>query len=103
MHGTEQRARPETRHVCELIRNGRIGKIKKIYAACPGGYKLGNVPQTPVPKGLDWDFWQGPAPQAPYRRQAERGSRRSASSIARERRRRVMNAIPCLLSLSRLA
>ncbi len=57
------------RRACELVRNGRIGELKRIItdvapnnAVSPGpGWK-----PMPVPEGFDYDFWLGPAPAAPY-------------------------------------
>jgi predicted dehydrogenase len=67
--GTHYRSSPAARLACELVRNGRIGKLQKIItyvaqnnAVDPGpGWK-----PMPVPAGFDYEFWLGPAPQAPY-------------------------------------
>jgi len=67
-HGTEQRSYRQFRHACELVRNGYIGDLKLIKVACPGGRQIGPQPVMPVPKGLDWDMWLGPAPWVPYTR-----------------------------------
>lgn len=66
MHGTEQRGMPDVRKMCELVRNGRIGKLHTITVACPGGEEIGPQPEIPVPKGFDYDRWLGPARLAPY-------------------------------------
>jgi predicted dehydrogenase len=66
MHGTEQRGMPDVRYMCELVRNGRLGKLQKIIVACPGGQATGEHPTLPVPEGFDYDLWLGPAPKAPY-------------------------------------
>ncbi len=66
MHGTEQRGTPEVRKMCELVRNGRIGKLHTITVACPGGEEIGLQPEMPVPDGFDYDMWLGPARRAPY-------------------------------------
>jgi predicted dehydrogenase len=64
---TEDRAVPVYHRMAELVRNGRIGKLQKIEVILP---KQPNVPgdptPQPVPPGLDWDMWLGPAPYAPY-------------------------------------
>ncbi|HYW43796.1 MAG TPA: Gfo/Idh/MocA family oxidoreductase [Bryobacteraceae bacterium] len=51
----------------ELVRNGRIGKLHTIRSGVPGT-DVGCPPQPdmPVPDGLDYERWQGPAPRAPY-------------------------------------
>jgi len=66
MHGTEQRCMRQFRHACELVRNGRIGALKSIKVGCPGGKVTGSHPPEPVPEGLDWDRWLGPARAVPY-------------------------------------
>lgn len=67
--GSHHRSAPRTRHVCELVRNGRIGQLKRIITYVPGWNKGGPVgawEPVPVPDGFDYDFWLGPAPWAPY-------------------------------------
>lgn len=51
----------------ELVRNGRIGELKKITSGVPKG-DVGCPPQPdmPVPEDLDYELWQGPAPRAAY-------------------------------------
>jgi hypothetical protein len=66
MHGTEQRAMPDVRKMCELVRNGRIGKLHTITVACPGGQEIPAQPEMPVPDGFDYDMWLGPARKVPY-------------------------------------
>jgi predicted dehydrogenase len=65
--GSQQRSDYKFRRACELVRNGRIGKILKIEVGLPtgGGTDVKAVAQ--VPEGLDWNFWLGPAPYVPYR------------------------------------
>ncbi len=70
--GSHQRSDATFRRACEMIRNGRIGKLRDILVeippnnvhCSPDGWK-----QEPVPEELDYDFWLGPAPWAPYTRQ----------------------------------
>jgi predicted dehydrogenase len=65
--GSEARSSPSCRHACELIRNGRIGKVKEIYVGHVGSPPRSLVlPGEPVPEGLNWDLWLGPAPWRPY-------------------------------------
>jgi len=66
MHGTEQRGMPDVQKMCELVRNGRIGELRTITVACPGGQEIPAQPEMPVPKGFDYDMWLGPARKAPY-------------------------------------
>jgi hypothetical protein len=70
--GTQQRSEygGKFRQACEWIRNGRIGRLKEVYAyRQPGAF----VPTAwtsdqsiPVPEGFDWDLWLGPLPWRPY-------------------------------------
>ena len=65
--GSWQRSQRNFHHACELVRNGRIGKVHKVEVGLPTGSNTDNKPVQPVPEGLDWDFWLGPAPWVPYR------------------------------------
>ncbi len=69
--GTQQRSEygGKFRQACEFVRSGRIGTLKSIYAYRDGGAifwppRFG--PALPVPAGLDWDLYLGPAPWLPY-------------------------------------
>ena len=66
--GSWQRSRDGFRRACELVRNGRIGKLTRIEVGFPPrtfGIHPVPAPRTP-PAGLDWDLWLGPAPYRPY-------------------------------------
>lgn len=90
--GTQYRSNPTIRRVCEIIRAGGLGKIKSVftlwaplssfigaerfkpYAAAISVEKHGalyyptdaELPTDPVPDGLDWEMWVGPAAFRPY-------------------------------------
>jgi predicted dehydrogenase len=69
--GTQQRSEygGKFRTACEFVRSGRIGKLKEIYACKDGGgvfWPKRFAPGKPVPEGLDWDLYLGPAPWFPY-------------------------------------
>jgi predicted dehydrogenase len=64
--GTQQRSSHNFRFACELVRNARIGPLKTILVGVPGSVPFPNQPTEAVPKELDYDFWLGPAPMAPY-------------------------------------
>lgn len=64
--GTQQRSSPRFRLACELVRNGRIGKLQEANVWLPAGLREGPFGPAPVPAGLNWDFWQGQAPAVEY-------------------------------------
>ncbi|HOE10040.1 MAG TPA: Gfo/Idh/MocA family oxidoreductase [bacterium] len=64
--GSQQRSNDKFRLACEAVRSGRIGKILKVDVCIEGSPQRTAVPDEPVPPGLDWDFWLGPAPYVPY-------------------------------------
>ena len=71
--GSQQRSDRRFRRACELVRNGRIGDLVKVRVGMPGGRtdyaKTGDHKKPePVPEGFDYNFWLGPAPEAPYAR-----------------------------------
>ncbi len=67
--GSWQRSQGHFRHACELVRNGRLGNIHTVKVGLPTGSPCGPQPEMPVPDGFDYDFWLGPAPEAPYTEQ----------------------------------
>jgi predicted dehydrogenase len=64
--GSQQRSDRNFRLACELVRNGRIGKLQHIIVALPTGPVEGPFPEKPVPAGFDWDFYLGQTPKVPY-------------------------------------
>ena len=64
--GTQQRSGREFRLACDLVRNGRIGKIEKAEVWLPAGLRQGPFNTAAVPTGFDYDFWQGQTPAVPY-------------------------------------
>ncbi|MDR1582399.1 MAG: Gfo/Idh/MocA family oxidoreductase, partial [Prevotellaceae bacterium] len=66
---SEFRTLPKIWRAVEVVRNGRIGKLRKIEAGVPpelNGSAVPPQPNMPVPAELDYDFWLGPAFEAPY-------------------------------------
>ena len=64
---TEDRSVPVYHRLAELVRNGRIGKLQRIFVTLPAGPgDPGDPTPKPVPKGFDYELWLGPAPWAPY-------------------------------------
>lgn len=66
-YGTQQRS--FSRHcgfACELVRNGYIGELKAVHVIAPNGETGGKAVAEPVPDGLDYNLWLGPAPVTPF-------------------------------------
>jgi len=64
--GSQQRSDARFHRACELVRNGVLGRVRRITCALPEGIATGNHPPEPVPEGFDYAEWLGPAPMAPY-------------------------------------
>ncbi|MDZ7371445.1 MAG: Gfo/Idh/MocA family oxidoreductase [candidate division KSB1 bacterium] len=69
--GSWQRSEANFRFACELVRNGRIGRVHTVEVGLPGGHTdfagtFGRQKLEPPPPELDYEFWLGPAPYAPY-------------------------------------
>lgn len=65
--GAQQRSARQFQTAIELVRNGRIGKLKQVWVALPYfSTKGGPFPKQEVPSHLDWDFYQGQAPLRDY-------------------------------------
>ncbi len=67
--GTMQRTEIDQRFLLAiaLIKHGRIGTVKKVTCGINGMEASPVIPEAPVPEGIDWDFWLGPAPKVAYR------------------------------------
>ena len=66
--GSQQRSERNFRYACELVRNGRIGKVHTVKVGLPNKSNIRDLGTAlaPVPEGFDYDMWLGPAPKAPY-------------------------------------
>lgn len=90
--GTQYRSIPAIRRVCEFIRGGGLGKVNAVYTPyaplssflagkriepylktldlerCGNSYAPldFSLPEEPVPDGIDWNLWVGPAPWRPF-------------------------------------
>lgn len=64
--GSQQRSEGRFRLACELVRNGRIGKLQHIIVGLPTGPREGPFSKQPVPEGLNWDYYNGQAPAWDY-------------------------------------
>ena len=65
-HGTQRRSEGRFAFACELVRNGRIGRLHTVRVSSEPSHPCPNDPPAPVPKGFDYGGWLGPAPLAPY-------------------------------------
>jgi predicted dehydrogenase len=69
--GSWQRSQSNFRFACELVRNGRIGKVHTVEVGLPSGHSdfgktKGQEGICPPPLDLDYNFWLGPAQYGPY-------------------------------------
>jgi predicted dehydrogenase len=67
--GTQQRSSQRFRLACELVRNGRLGKLKAANVWLPAGLREGPFASGVAPAELNWDFWLGQAPKIDYVRE----------------------------------
>ena len=67
--GTMQRSESGQRFLqaIALVRDGRIGDVKKVTCGINGMTESPVIPVADVPKELDWETWLGPAPKVDYR------------------------------------
>ena len=72
--GSQQRSDKQFHQACELVRNGRIGKIMRVQTNLPTGPTGGPFEVKPVPQDLDWEMWLGPAYQTDYVPERTHGS-----------------------------
>lgn len=64
--GIEDRSVDIYHRMAELVRNGRLGKLERIRVALPAGEAFPKEEPVPVPEGLNYELWLGPAPFSPY-------------------------------------
>lgn len=64
--GSQQRSDHRFRLACELVRNGRIGKLLRVRTHLPTGPVGGPFVAREVPADLNWNLWLGPAPMTDY-------------------------------------
>ena len=66
--GTQMHGSPNYRRVVELVRKQAIGDIKEVHIWIQRAWAAGDRPKEnpPVPEGLHYDLWLGPAPERPY-------------------------------------
>ncbi len=64
--GSQQRSDSRFRSACELVRNGRIGKLHTVKVGFSTDPPTTPQPPMPAPDWFDYDMWLGPAPWAAY-------------------------------------
>ncbi len=67
--GTMQRSGGYFKKAAEIIQSGLIGDVTFCHAWQAGATRKarwGRPADGPVPEGLDWDMWLGPAPKVPF-------------------------------------
>ena len=64
--GSQQRSWAQFRIASELVLNGRIGQLKKVYVGLPGDPSGDEEPEMPIPANLDYDMWLGSTPEVYY-------------------------------------
>jgi predicted dehydrogenase len=66
--GTQIHAGDNYRRVVELVQSGAIGAVREVHVWCDKVLTADKRPAEtpPVPKGLHYDLWLGPAPYRPY-------------------------------------
>jgi predicted dehydrogenase len=64
--GSQQRSEYQFRYACELIRNGRIGKVREVFIGLPVDPAGDDEPVMAVPSNLNYDTWLGSTPLVPY-------------------------------------
>ncbi len=74
--GQQQRSNIAFREPVQLIKEGRIGNLRQVNIWANFNYGIGAPPAEdgPVPEGVDYDFWLGPAPERPFNRARFHGS-----------------------------
>ena len=55
------------------IWGGALGRVQEVFVECGGPSGECNLPEQPVPAGLDWEMWLGPAPWRPFHESLIRG------------------------------
>ncbi len=69
--GSMQRSAPEFRQTAELIRNGYLGDLKTVKVSIGGPPVPYDLPEEPLPEGLDWKTWLGPNEFVHYNHQLD--------------------------------
>jgi len=69
--GMQHRSAPHYKEVQRIVQSGELGKVHFVRVwnyVNMSPHVIGREPDSPVPNGLDWDFYLGPAPKVPFNR-----------------------------------
>lgn len=66
--GTQWRMGTHWREAVEFVHSGKIGKVRLVRCFCALDWfpPIKRVPDAPIPPGVDYDMWLGPAPKQPF-------------------------------------
>jgi predicted dehydrogenase len=64
--GSQQRSSPQFRYAAELVRNGRIGRLKNVVIGLPYDPAGDVEKEMPIPKTFNYDMWLGATPSVFY-------------------------------------
>lgn len=64
--GTQWRSRQHYKDVVDYVQSGKLGTIRSIRGWSYKTWDIKAVPNGPVPEGVDYDMWLGPAPKRPF-------------------------------------
>ncbi len=73
--GTQQRSLQLFQDAVGIVQSGKLGEVTAAGAWVGVNGGTGHERHGPVPEGLDWDLWLGPAPRTPYSNERFRGFR----------------------------
>lgn len=60
--GSQQRSDNNFQHAVKMVQEGRLGKIDRVFVSIGAPPKPYDLPEQPIPAGLNWDKWQEPLP-----------------------------------------
>ena len=61
-----QRVMEDYGYMAPIVQSGALGEVKEAFFECGGPPDDAYYPEEPVPAGMNWDRWLGPAPFVPY-------------------------------------
>jgi len=66
--GQQKRSAPIWQKVNHMVKDGRIGRLRKVNIWANFIYGIGGLkqPDQQIPAGVDYNFWLGPAPIRPF-------------------------------------